>query len=436
MIHMATFNPLTANDGLVLAMICVGAVYSDRLGMREVRWLMEFIKFAVYRSSEVYKLFVQTSPEELPPDAQSSADLEELQALILMVALFIWHGSRKQRQQGRAEFWALAEIARRINLVAPLSTSHTNFSPLHQLRPLDDSENSTWTWPTWVEQEKRVRTLYLIFLIDAANTIFFNAQPLLDVNEIQLPLPADDAAWEARSREDCANALGLRGETAHGANAIGTRPAKQMALQEALHLLYQGGDFPLWSTNLYSKFILIHAIHVQISLLQRQILGITNTPSQSGFASSGANTPDGTTSNSDSGQVTPVEGINSQYLQAHQRLRQTIGAVECWKRVWDADMQYPPSQPRLGYCRDGIHYYFLARVFLRSPRREEWACPADMRCQQVFSLLKQIRAHVASDSAQKGLDVGSVTTVDDSYGLADLTLNMKLLFTPIDQPSY
>jgi hypothetical protein len=120
-------------------------------------------------------------------------------------------------------------------------------------------------------------------------------------------------------------------------------------------------------------------------------------------------------------------------------LRSTFNALESWKKIWDIDLaiQFPQDQHqrRHGFCRDGVHYYFLAQIFLRSSRPQEWAAPADLRCRQVFHLLKQIRNHVASDSAQKGIDVGSINTVADDYALADLTLNMRRLFTPIEEQS-
>ena len=442
MIHMPSFNPISANDGLVLTMVCIGAVYSDRLGVKEVRWLMELVRASVLRSSRAYKHVTQNSHEVVDINNRVSADIEEIQALVHLHSLFVWHGSQKQRQQGRDEFWALAAIARRFDLLNPLPNGHPNFSTLHQPGPLDGNEINTWTWTSWVGQEKRARVMYLIFLIDASLVMFFNVQPQFDVYDIKIPLPVDDAAWDAKSQELCASALGLRGEAAQSENFSGSRRAKQLGMSEALHFLHHGRDFPQRATNIYSKFILIHAIHVQIFNIQRQALGLNGLPGYGAFPSSGTSTPrsqsertstDGTISNGTSGRVTPTEGINSQYSQTHQMLRLTVGALELWKKTWDSDMliQYP-NQRRIGFCRDGIHFYFLASIFIRSSRREEWAAPADVRCQQVFNLLKQIRAHVASDSAQKGLDIGSVTTINDSYGVADLTLDMKLLFTPIN----
>jgi hypothetical protein len=176
---------------------------------------------------------------------------------------------------------------------------------------------------------------------------------------------------------------------------------------------------------LTSPPVLIHAIHNQIYNTQRQLLRRTSM--------SGTNTPpDGT--------ATPPTAIN-EHIQ--QLLRSTFNALELWKQVWDADLaiQFPQNQRRHGFCRDGVHFYYLAQIFLRNSRPQEWAAPADLRCRQVFHLLKQIRGHVASDSAQKGIDLGSLNKIADDYclptkisSIEDLTLNMRRLFAPLEDP--
>ncbi|KAF2877489.1 hypothetical protein BDV95DRAFT_644746 [Massariosphaeria phaeospora] len=442
MIHASSFNPFNADTGLVLAMVCIGAVYSERLDITQVRWLMQLARTSVFRSSQVYKLVTQNTHDAANTDRKSSSVIEQIQALCLIYALSIWHGSHKQRQQGREEFWVLAEVARRYGLLEPLQINHPGFSALHRPGHIDGTEVNAWAWITWIEQERRLRVFYLVFLLDAALVIFFNAEPKFDASEINLPLPADDAAWDAKTEQDCANALGLRGKMAQSSNVTGSRRAKQLGFPEAFQFLYHGGEFPHRATNVYSKFILIHSIHVQIYKIQRQIFTLNNIGAYGGTSSSGTSTPhsqnewaptNGSTSNGTSGHVTPTDVINGQYSQAHQMLRLSVSALERWKKTWDSDMpvQYPLDQWRIGFCRDGIHFYYLAGIFLRSSRREDWAAQPDVRCQQVFHLLKQIRSHVMSTSTQQGLSIGSVTTIDDNYGVADLTLDMKLLFTPI-----
>ncbi|OCK76622.1 hypothetical protein K432DRAFT_396278 [Lepidopterella palustris CBS 459.81] len=442
MIHMPSFNPISANHGLLLTMICIGAVYSDRMGVPQVRWLMELVRASVHRSSHVYGLVDGSAPEVIDTSDQMTSDIEEIQALVLLQALFIWHGNHAQRHQAREEFWKLATIARRVGLLNPINTDHPGFSVLHQPTQYERRDLSAWRWEPWVEQEKRSRAMFLIFLLDAAMVIFFNCAPKFDIYEIRLPLPADDAAWDARTNEDCAKALGLRGEAAQSNNTTGTKRPKQVGMREALKLLQQSGDFQPRSTNVYSKFILIHALHVQIFNIQRQLA----QSGFSGFPSSGASTPlshndwvDGsnsTISNANSGRATPTEGVSGQFSQAHQVLKMTSSALEKWKTIWDMDMQvqYPPSQSnhrRVGFCRDGIHFYFLAKLLLAQTRQADWYAAPDARFHQIFGMLKQVRSYVGTEEENRGLDSGSVTSVDDSYGVGELTLDMKLLFTPI-----
>jgi len=421
LIHPASFNPLTADRGLVLAMCCVGAVYSDHIEDKEVRWMMELVRTCVLRSSRFYQL-AQTPTPMTDLNQPLPATAEELQALALLHAQFLWHGSQKQRQQARDEFWALARLSRRTGLLQPLPSDSPNASALHQSGPFTGAELSAWNWTAWIENEKRARLMAYIFLIDASSTIFFNTQPQFDVNEVNVSLPADDAAWEAKTAAECASALGLRGEAAQAENECGTKRVKQLNMSEALQVLYAPGQghFPARATNVFGKFVLIHAIHMQIYNTQRQILRRVS--------SSGTSTPP-------SQGASPSTTSSSISEQAQHLLRSTVSALEMWKSCWDADLAilFGQNQPRRGFCRDGIHFYFLAQIFLRKSRSEEWTAPPDLRCKQVFSILKQIRAHVASDSAQKGIEMGSVTTIADDYGIADITLNMRSLFKPLDE---
>lgn len=430
MIH-SSFDYITAYDGLVLSMVCIGAVYSDRIGVREVRWLMELVRAAVFRSSQVYKAATKRAWDVVDENTSLPGNIEEIQALVHIHSLFVWHGSQKQRQQAREEFWVLASIARQCGMLRLVPTERNNASILHHPGTLNATEIlSSWTWRVWLQQETRLRTMYLIFLIDASLVIFFNNPPQFDGYEVNLPLPADDDAWDARTEDDCASALGLRGKLAQERNTAGSRRPKQLMMPDALNLLHAGTHT---ATNVYSKFILIHAIHIQIAKLQRQFLRSSISGASSPQSHNGWNSGDGTNSNGSSGHVTPIDGNGEQMMQAQAILRSTMFALMYWKKQWDADMQiqYGASQRPRGFCRDGIHYYYLAKAFIQNSRREDWTSQPNVRFYQVFNLLRHIRTHIASDSASKNQEPGSVTTIDDNYGLADLTLNMKLLFTPI-----
>jgi hypothetical protein len=395
----------------------------------------------------------------------SSSDLQEFQALCLLQALFVWHGTQEHRSLARERLHPIVvKIARRLNLQNTLGYGHPHCSALHEPGPFH--EQPPFVWARWVEQEARIRTLYLNFLLDVAFSIFFNAAPQFDSFEIKIPLPADDAAFEAKNENECARALGLQGQAAQESiNLSGTRRRRQIPMSDALRFLLQHqSDFTKRSTNAFSKFILIHALHAQIWNIQSQCTqpeGFAHTGMGYKPSASGASTPisandwvasDGTISTSTSGRATPTELSPSYPPQALQQLRMVTNALEKWYRAWVGDMeeQYPltPSHgffsTRVGFCRDAVHFYFLARHFIRNTHPREWQIASEQRMQQVFQVLNGIKNQVANEQERRGEEVGSIARVDDSYTMGDeryaagvesITLDMKQLFTPMSARS-
>ena len=457
LIHMPTFNFLEAYDGLVMAIICIGAVYSDRISVPQVRQLMEHAKAAVDRTSRVFATPGINDTGRIAGDDSSSEtsppDVEKMQALTMLQILFTWHGNQSQRESARHDFAKFANLARKAGLLQPVASGGSAYSALHQVGPISEQQDpDSFDWLAWVEQEKRSRLMFIFFLLDAAQVIYFNSSPQFNPLEIRLPLPADDAAWDARGPAECAEMLGLHGTAALCRNTTGSRRRKQPEMHQAMKaLMHPTYNLQPRATNVYSKFILVHALHVQIWNVQRQLSQGNNLLALNELLSlgSGSSTPiaqndwiitdggSGHTSHSNSGQATPtIPGMQSP--GTHQLLKATTDALQKWKRTWDEDMtlQYPPSASayrRFGFCRDGVHFYWLARAFLRNNRAVDWQAPPDSRFVQVMSLLKKVRTWVASDNAQKGEEIGSVGDIDESYGVEDLTLDMKLLFKPINQ---
>jgi hypothetical protein len=151
------------------------------------------------------------------------------------------------------------------------------------------------------------------------------AHPQLDASDIKLPLPCGDAAWDASDQEECARALGLRGAEAQAAiNTTSSLRVKQFAMPHAMSILYNTSYATQpRTTNVYSKFILIHALLTQIWQIQRQ-------------RSFGSSVPQSPAGNGTSSPGAP--------LQSDSLLRPITGALGRWKRMWDDDMQlqYPP----------------------------------------------------------------------------------------------
>ena len=452
-LHMPTFNPIEAHDGLVLAMICIGAVYSDRLNLSQVRTLLSRAKESLEQSSHIFN-FVRGSPIEPDYlDRRGSHGLEEFQALLLLQTLAIWHGDPIQRQNAREGFQYYVQLARQLRMLQPTPKGSTTYSLLHQSSDLCEHVSpDTWDWLAWIQQEKQSRIMYTIFLLDSALAMYFNSPPHFDPAEIKLPLPADDAAWEAINAQDCALAIGLHGPAAQDRNITGSRRSKQpemhMAMKTLLHPKY---DLETGCTNAYSKFILIHGLHVHIWNVQKQLsqdnalyglneyglFGNGNSTPVSQYDWIAMNNASARTSKSNSGQATPTDNSGAQSPSTHQLLKATTMALTKWKKVWDDDLntQYPPGSTRTGFCRDGIHFYWLAQIFLRQNRSSDWRAPPDSRFLQVLALLKQAKTFVPRPNTTQYEETGLVGDIDDQYGVADLTLDMKLLFTPL-APDY
>lgn len=425
-LHVATFKIIEAYTGLLAGMCCIGACYSDRVTPANVREMMDFLLVALERDC---KLMSGAELQDPRPRIASQIDIEELQAVMLLFILLVWNGTPQQRERARHIHPLLTSTARKFNLLSlsnnqPLMSFHA--TDLTSILRLDD-----FKWEIWIDQERRNRLLFGIFLCDAAMGLYFNAHPLIDALEIHLPLPADDAAWDADTAEACASALGLNGsDVAKEKNAYGTQRAKQPELDWALKaLLHSSYDIQPGSTNLYGKFILVHGILV---LLHRSLIE----------GSGGQNFNYGTPPPRDwmtAADKVSTNGVDEQ--TAPQSFQAINAALDKFKSHWDADMssQFPPMTPatnnprRHGFSRDGIHFYWLAKYMLRHTRPEELQMAPDARFMQVMQLLKSVRAWVMSDGASRGEELGSVGDIDDRYGAMDLTLEMAKLFTPLPQ---
>ncbi|KAF2774333.1 hypothetical protein EJ03DRAFT_5053 [Teratosphaeria nubilosa] len=449
-LHMPTFKLTDANNSLVMVMLCIGAVYSPKMDVDRTRKMMDFVKATVFTNCSIYQRYVSGQINSL---GSQPWDVDEMQALITLQVLYTWHGDPPQRQSTRNELPTIVSIAKAMGLMQNVSPGHYAYSPLHDVTNTQSPniDRNSFNWHGWLEQEKRNRTLFMLFLCDAASVMYFNSVPQLDPLEIRLMLPSDDAAWDARDQRECANALGLNGVHAQNKNLTGTRRPTQPSMRDAMRtLLEPNATFQPSATNTYAKFVLIHALIVRISACQKTLL-IPDAPFQGlnlGHGGSGPATPlsqndwldqhgNGSMSATNSGHGTPTDGFGPtiQTVQAQQEKKRLGQALDKWKRIWDQDMegQYPPGQlgqRRFGFSRDGVHFFFLGRSFLQSQRVADWTAPPDTRFKQVMALLKRIKGFVVGDNETKGHDIGSVGDIDDQYGLDDLTLDMKLLFKP------
>lgn len=443
-LHIPTFRILDAYTGLLASMCCIGACYSALASPNQVREVMNFLKIALERDSNIFSGGANGDPKA--SDGGHSDDekrsLEKLQALVLMSQLLVWNGTPFQRESARRLFPQVADIARRSGLLQ-VSTSPPLYSLLHQPDLVLQNVNpASFDWDSWIRQEGRMRLMYMLYLSDIAYGLYFNLDAQFDCSEMQIPLPADDAAWEAPNPTECAEALHLYGsEAAKLRNPDGSQRSKQPELSLAVRaLLHESYQIHPGSTNLYGKFILIHALLAQIR--RAQLEGTLANMSRSAtplsqndwiYKADGGN---GHMSATNSGRATPVPG---QSCQLSPHIQKLFGvALDKFKQNWDMDMaiQFPPSVPnsrRYGFSRDGIHFYYLARWLLKQTDANDLRLPADHRFARVIQLLKNVKTWVLEDGAKRGEELGSVGEIDNAFGVTDLTLNMADLFKPLPQ---
>ncbi|KAI0150447.1 fungal-specific transcription factor domain-containing protein [Xylariaceae sp. FL1272] len=439
-LHIPTFHIMKAYTGLTTAMCCVGACYSGLVDPSLIREVMALLNIAVERDCSL------NSTVEIPfkiENGKDSLGLEKLQALQLVIVLLTWNGTPMHREVARRHFNVACLIARSSGLLSVVSDSSLH-SFLHQphvdLQPMG---LHGFDWTSWVEQEKRIRLMHMIHLMDTAHGLFFNFDPLLDAFEITIPLPADDAPWEAATSDECARALNLFGtEAVKKSNPDGSQRSKQPELNMILRAMLQGSiQIQPGSTNLWGKFILIHAILAQLRRAQSEghlaELNGSMTPLRHNdwVMMNGCGTSTGHNSANNSGRGTPVPGTQPLSVQNFATFS---AALDKWKSYWDMDMaiQFPPSVSnprRLGFCRDGPHFFCLAKLFLRNPHLNTVPLGRDERFTQILQLLKNVSTWVESDGASRGEELGSVGEIEHDHVVSNLTIDLSQLFKP--QPS-
>lgn len=167
-LHMPTFSiDSIAYEGMWLAVICIGAVWVDHITKSQVRDLMERTKQGIERSSSILKNIGSGQQR-----SASGVELTELQALLLLQTLSIWNGGPLERASAREESRRVFHLARQYGLVELAGPDDMmNYSYLHHLVLGQAFDASKFNWQAWVEQEKRVRTMTMIYLLDCALNI-------------------------------------------------------------------------------------------------------------------------------------------------------------------------------------------------------------------------------------------------------------------------
>jgi hypothetical protein len=381
-----------------------------------------------------------------------------MQSLVFLHCLGVWHGNPDQRVAAQEALSIFARFARRFGLLSPCGTERPDsYSPFHHMSPAVPITFESWNWLNWVEQEKRSRLVFLFYSFDSAQVLYCNREPHFNPQTILLPLPCDDAAWEAQTAQQCAEALGLAGNGIQAnVNVSGTRRVRQLELNYTLSALQSPVvDFRPGTTNVMTKFILIHALLEQIWLAQRQLHrdkmdrtadaegdsftadSIYNPLSRDSRHAEAGHGPSANDFDAVFNLVPPLFTADSSLSKtsaANVILQSARHALAKWKRMWDQDiiLQYPPGSRRFGFCRDALSFFWLGLSLIGSERMDEWMLDPDTRFRQVIGILNKSKATAQVDVKTRGEALGSVADVDERYGVDDLTFEMNKLFRPME----
>jgi len=425
-LHIPTFRIMNTYTGLTAALCCIGACYTNSVLSSQIREVVDCLQSSLERDCDLY---VNGHPVIQPGFSQLG--LEQLQALVLLQILLVWNGTPAQRERGLILFPVLATFAKSSGLTRTNDVQRP-FSILHQPKPsLPTVSPEAFDWKAWVYQEARIRVLYMLYICDVANGLYFNLPPEFDAFSLNLPLPSDDAAWEANDAEEAARALSLYGiEATRFQNPDGSQRSKQPELSSALRtLMHESYQMLPGSTNLHGKFILIHAIIAQ--LCQARTSDQLAIPLDESFQITEndwvATRTCGLTESPNNNDMTSKNGP-------------ILTALDKFKANWDMDMaiQFPPASynpRRYGFSRDGIHFYWLANWMLHHNSTPDLDVSGDARFLRIIHLLKSVKSWVMSDGASRGEELGSVGDIHQQFGAADLTLDMAKLFSPLPATS-
>ena len=394
LLHKPSFRIMDAHIGLVTCMCCIGACYSDRLEPSVVREMMDNLWISMER--DCLGAMPTSYSVDSGDEGASTADVQVLQALVLMSALHVWNGTSQQRTRARKAFPQVASQARRLGL-------------LHHHGPGKPVQD----WPAWADSEQRLRLMHGIIMCDTVWALYCNIPPQFEPFEVQLPLPCDEALWSARTESDWASITRTRQSPS---SLHGDQPEFDLALRTLLHPLYR---ISKGSTSTGGKWVLLFAVMALTWRAQRggfwgNLHQDDPLPSRVWIMEHG-------------GVKMETDPVNGQCLDPQSYLVLS-GALDKVKSILDEDA---PSTSAAGQGPEGcIHTdtilsYWIAKRLLTyklpdDPELSEEAC-----FMRVLQLMDGIRAWVVNNGEAKGEKLELVGEIKEHE---DSTLNMTDFF--------
>ncbi|KAL3454873.1 hypothetical protein BJX65DRAFT_301496 [Aspergillus insuetus] len=184
-IHFPTCGLNAVRTELLAAMVAAGACLAPA---REVQQFGAALGYVVKEA-----ISVQWDKEISSFTRLHSRGLQLLQAYLIVLSTWFWTGlGRKMRLAENLE----------MSFVIIIHMCHYNRQShyTHLAPDRDDTDNVLEEkWHQWAEQESLKRLVHSFFLHDTQMSMMHLINPLMSASEMELPLPAPQRTWTARS---------------------------------------------------------------------------------------------------------------------------------------------------------------------------------------------------------------------------------------------
>ena len=211
-LHMPTFNVAKTSPILLLAMMLVGACYSNKL----------------IPVSHINKLAMQllTLIEHQPHERNMEAPpLSTIQASVMLRPILACSRNETAFIFASIHFPRSISMAERAGLFDPATS--IDYSNLN---------DCTFNWDMWIQQETRKRIACQMFCQDMALCVFRRRSPSFSPPNFHVELPCYESCWEAETAADCFQHLQLLPPPLRVSTAtqhIGSEHADEMPTFEA-----------------------------------------------------------------------------------------------------------------------------------------------------------------------------------------------------------
>lgn len=426
LVHPSSLRLSEAFPGLVACMCCIGACYSNRVSLADVREMMDALWVAMER-----RCWLMSDGSQIAHTSQIiETSLGEEQAVLLLGILHLVNGTAHQRRRALSIPPVVAAQVHRLGLLG-LSCDPSMYSVVHHANADDiEFKPEDFVWELWIGQELRLRLMHAVLAFDTLVELLFGIPAHFDPADIHLPLPCSAEAWNAANCDDCASALGILSDDSIEADMNrqvrrASQPDVHLARQVMLErdLQFQSGALNILGQVLLGV-VLIATIQITKRLGSVNVLDVRDRLVSLSWVSSTAS--DTTATGSAAMDISP--SLNPESLLM---LRSAVDKLsKCWAQ--QTSQRNSGRTTTMSVLRNGIALTLIARHLLM---REK--APAGMGSDDVFRTTCQALRSACKQWSISGSDKGDDPMISEETrlqtGREEEDLDLVQLFRPASQ---